>query len=580
MTPSAAEMTEFGPELYGVRLTIDPENYSIPEVVAIDVETDEGTGFVGIGLCFNDNEVFYFSQFTDRLKEELSKVRSITHNGKFDLKMLLNWGVLLRSEHLFFDTALASYVVNTTKESHHLKDLAKEILGYSWPTYKEMVGTGKKKVTLDKQDIERVARYCGMDVLATYKLYQHFTKTMTPTQKHVLETIELPVARVLMEMELKGVQIDLTHLKALNVTFSLRLAQLKEDLNKFWTGAEPYNVNSNRQTAALLESQGALLPLTAKGNKQVNKATLERWQHLPATPLLLEYSKIEKLHSTYTQGLLKQNLNGRVNCDFNQISKTDKGIEFGIATGRLSSSNPNLQNIPTRTEEGKLIMKAFIADEGNILINADYSQIEPRLTAHLSKDPFLLDVYTNGRDLYSELVKDTGRSRQDGKTFMLALLYGAQPKKLASVFKCSEEESEDILNAMWKKLPGVKAWISRIKWDAHRKLGVTTLHKRFIPLPDIVSHNRFERLHWERVAVNSIIQGSAAEIMKLALIKLKKHGYIPNLTVHDSVLINVPHTEIPALEIGNIMETIVKLDIPLKVDVGYGTNWMEAKNGK
>lgn len=571
----------FGPHLYGANLLIDSvfNSIRVDKPTVIDVETDEKDNFVGLALCQDKDIVYYYSKLDDELKILISKLSIIGHNIKFDLKQMYRWGIDIKPEQLYFDTCLASYVVNTTKESHHLKDLAKEILGYSWPTYKEMVGSGRSKITLDKQSVERVANYCGMDALATYVLYERFKKVLTQQQRYILEQIETPVARVLFEMEIKGVKIDVPYLQELDKKFYLQMEQISAILKEQWSkvSGDEFNVNSNRQVATLLEHQGAVLPTTDKGNKKVDKATLEQWKHLPAVEHLLTYSKIEKLYSTYTQGLLQKQKDGIIYGSFNQITKNDKGSEVGISTNRLSSSDPNLQNIPSRTQEGQLIEKAFIPREGKQFIYLDFSQIEPRLAVHFTGDKFLLNVYNNNRDLYDELVSGTGRSRQDGKTFMLALLYGAQSKKLASVFKCTEEESERILQSMWAKLPGVVSWINRTKYEARQKKGVFTLNKRFIPVPGILSKNRYEVMHWERVAVNSVIQGSAAEIMKMSLIALKRLGRVPVLTVHDSFLIESDSPEKDIEDIKSVLNNIVKLRVPLKVEGGIGNNWLEAK---
>lgn len=579
MTPSPNEMI----------LHIDSPmlEWIVRNPLAIDVETDEKDNFVGLAFCGNGTDVFYFSKLTESLKLLLQAVPLLGHNVKFDIKQLINWGVSLTRENMYYDTCLASYVQDTTKATHSLKDLAKEYLGLEWSTYKEMVGTGKKKVTLDHQPIPKVAAYCGMDVLATWRLHEYFCKKLTVQQKRYLETIELPTARAILDMELKGVLVDVEYLKRLNSEFAEQLEGISYKIQKEWVrnvSTEPLNINSNLQIAKLLQAQGATLPRTVKGNLKVDKATLEGLKHLPVVPLLLEYSKIEKLKSTYTEALLEKQKNGRIFANFNQLSRNNKGQSVGISTGRLSSSNPNLQNVPARSEEGKLIRKAFIARPDHVFIDADFSQIEPRLVAHFSKDPLFLAAFNEQRDIYQDLVEGTGRSRNDGKTFMLALLYGAQPKKLASVFKCTEEEACDIVKRIMSKLPGIVGWIERTKYEAHQKKGVWTLFKRWIPLPLINSDDRYERMHWERVAVNSVIQGSAAEIMKLGLVKLKEAGYTPNLTVHDEFLIEVNPSDyygsgIQYAEgrVTDILESIVKLDVPLKVEIGNGDNWHEAK---
>lgn len=580
----------FGPYLYGASLHINkPYVFELSKPLIIDVETDEKDNFVGIGMTQDGLNIHYYSELRDDIRTALESYWLVGHNVKFDIKQFINWGIKIKSSKLVYDTCLASYVQNTTRETHGLKDLAKEYLEMEWPTYKEMVGTGKQKITLDKQPVDRVAAYCGMDVLATYKLYEYFTKKLNATQKHYLETIELPTTRAILDMELRGVGVDVEYLKELDDKFKSELENVSDQIqNQWWkfvynTPKEGIlNINSNKQIAELLQSQGAILPRTVKGNLKVDKSTLEAWKHLPAVPLLLEYSKVEKLKSTYTKALLEKHRDGRILCSFNQIARNAKGESFGISTGRLSSSDPNLQNIPTRTEEGKQIRKAFLSGKDFTFIDADFSQIEPRLVAHFTKDKTFIDAFKNNRDIYQELVEGTGRSRNDGKTFMLALLYGAQPKKLASVFKCSEQEAEEIIHKIMNKLPMVKAWIERTKYEAKKKGGVWTLFRRWIPLPKINSLDRYERMHWERVAVNSIIQGSAAEIMKMGLIKLNNAGYSIVLTVHDEYLIEVNDNK-NGLETGHInlikhiLESTVKLDVPLKVDVGIGKNWMEAK---
>lgn len=576
----------FGPTKYGASLYINttPMFWDARIPTAVDVETDEKDNFVGIAICQDPSAVYYFSDLGTVSTLLKDNIKLIGHNLKFDLKLLLKWGVSLTSESMFFDTCLSSYVMNTTKDTHSLKDLAKEHLGYEWPTYKDMVGRGKKKVTLDKQEIGRVAAYCGMDTLATFQLYSYFLRKMNPQQRRILEYIELPVARILMDMEMGGALIDTEYLKTLDTEFKAKMEDLEMFINRQWydIGREDkLNVNSNRQIAELLEAQGAVLPTTEKGNKKVDKATLQQWITIPSVPLLLEYSKIEKLYSTYTQGLLSRQKEGRIHCEFNQISKNEKGADVGISTNRLSSSNPNLQNIPARSGEGKLIRKAFIAPQGKILIDADYSQIEYRLLAHFSKEPKLIQAFKEGKDVHEETGKALGCSRDVGKTLNFASIYGAQAAKISRTAKVSEVEAERFLDAYWKVLPRVTAWIHRVKFEARLKKGIFTLNRRWIPLPGISSGNKYERMHWERAAVNYIIQGSAAEIMKMALIKLKETGYLPVLTVHDEFLFE--HTpyyrpiEAIIADIKNVMESVVTLDVPLIADIGHGKNWAEAK---
>lgn len=587
------EVVDFGPHLYGSTLHLKPAiqwksiQPGLPTVV--DAETDEKDGWVGLALSQDPKHVYYVTKITPALKNILENSPLIGHSLKGDLKWLINWGVKVKSSQLYYDTALASYVQNTTKESHGLKALAKEYLGMEWPTYKQMVGSGKKKVTLDKQSIERVANYCSMDCLATYRLYEYFQKTLTAKEKNYLETIELPTARALLDMEVKGVKIDIEHFQKLDIEFNNTMIRLELTIQEQWAELEtdkPLNVNSNAQIAQLLMTQGAKLPKTLKGNYKVDKKTLEGLTHLPVVPLLQEYSKIEKLRSTYTKALLEKQKNERIYCSFNQISKNDKGHSVGISTGRLSSSNPNLQNIPTRTEEGKQIRQGFIATADKTFLDADFSQIEYRLLAHFTQDKLLLDAYRTDKDLHEETIKlilgksEVSKAERDlGKTLNFASVYGAQADKIAYTAKISRFEAQQFLKTYFQKLPGLTAWINRVKYIAHQKKGVETLMGRWIPLPNINSTNKYERLHWERVAVNTIIQGSASEINKIAIIKLHKADLLPSINVHDENLIEVENKNIEQkiVQITNIMENVVKLDVPLKVEIGVGRTWNESK---
>lgn len=576
------KIDNWGIHIHGATLNINPSSWpTFLSPCFIDCETDEKDNLVGIGFCFDDKEVYYCTELTDQLKLFLSKTRLVGHNLKFDCKLLVKWGVQISSDQLFGDTILMSYVNNTTKESHSLKDLGQE-LGYNWPTYKEIVGKGRSKKTLDKQDINLTANYCAKDVFVTYKLYHMLQKSMDINQRSIYTQIELPLMKVLFEMELKGVKINETRLKELDEHFRCQLDSFKSNL-RLLAGKE-INPNSNKQIADVLIGRSINLPKTEKGNWKVDKWALEQYKDDEFVKILLEYNKIEKLWSTYTQGLLKLDSLPRVYTTYNQVIKSQQ-TERGISTGRLSSSGPNLQQIPTRTNEGKLLREIFIPEEGNILIDADYSQIEPRLVAHFSQDPFLLNVYKNNLDIYSQLVEGTGRERNDGKTFMLALLYGAGAKKLARNFKCSEEEAQSILDSINKKIVGVTAWINRVKYEARQKKGVYTIMKRWIPIPGIASNDLYERYHWERTAVNYTIQGSAAEVIKLAMIQLRKIGYIPLLTVHDELLYEVEQADFVrdfcpqhGLIIKDIMESIIPLSVPLVSEVGIGENWRKAKD--
>ena len=574
---------EWGVQQYGATLIINdlqsPIDPHLP--LFIDVETDEKDNFVGIGFTSDGKLIYYLSNLAEATRFIQNYFNSggiglIGHNIKFDAKLLLKWGISLTSENLVGDTILMSYALNSTKNSHSLKELGKE-LDYNWPTYKEMVGSGRKKITLDKQEIKTVANYCGMDVFVTYQLYKNLKRKFDVFASRVYGQIEFPLMRILLEMELQGVLIDEEKLRSLNNEFRFKLSILTNNLKQF--ARKEFNPNSNKQVADILERCGISLPTTPKGNKKVNKFVLERFKDNEFVKILLEYNKLEKLVSTYTGGLLERKTLPRVCPTYNQISRINTGDDKGIATGRLSCSDPNLQQIPTRTEEGKLIRELFIPKQGYTLIDADYSQIEYRLLAHFTKEPLLLKAFEEEKDIHEETGKALGVDRETGKTLNFASIYGAGSKKIAQTAKCTEEEAQNFINKYWSVLPKVTSWVNQVKYQAKQQGGVFTFMKRWIPLPGLFSSDLGERFHWERCAVNFIIQGSAAEIMKLAMIHLRAKGLLPILTVHDELLYECEKGMEKAYSytIKQTMESVVKLDIPLIVDIGVGENWRITK---
>lgn len=584
-------MTEWGVHNFGASLLVNKSyDLDVNKLLFVDVETDEKDGFVGIGYMQEPSRV-YFSSNLYTLSRQISTYlnqggKLVGHNLKFDAKLLVKWGVDVKPEHLQDDTILMSYTINATKESHSLKDLGKE-LGYEWPTYSEMVHPDPdhkhKKVTLDAQDVHTVANYCAMDVLVTYKLYEKFIKQMDLNQRRVYQQIEMPLMRILFEMELQGVLVDVEKLQHLGNEFSKRLNSLTESLRAV-SGCPTLNPNSNKQIAEILEGRGITLETTQKGNKKVDKFTLEKHQEDDLVKTLIEYNKLEKLVSTYTGGLLKRETLPKVYTTYNQVTGSGRGSsETGISTGRLSSSNPNLQQIPTRTEEGKLLRELFIGLPGHVLIDADYSQIEYRLLAHFTKEPVLLEAFRTGQDVHEATGKIIGCDRDMGKKINFSVIYGAGAEKIAQSLNRPVGEAEQILKKYWSKLPSVTAWITRVKHEATKKGGVFTLMKRWIPIDGFDSRNKYDRWGAERKAVNYLIQGSAAEIIKMAMIQLKSmSNFLPLLTVHDELLFesdgaNTEEVECHAAVIKSIMEDVVKLDVPLVADVGIGNNWREAK---
>lgn len=581
----------------------------------VDCETDELDNCVGIGYTLSGIDFYYHTMITEELKQLFSKVYLIGHNLKADAKWLLKWGFPISANQLVGDTALMSYSMYGSSRSHALKNLAKDLLGMEWSTYSQMTTVssesvklkkfktvevnGKKKrvklevpeevrtvkethVTLDQLPVEKVAEYCCNDVLATKKLYDYFLANMDSDSMNIYNHIELPVMRVIFDMENRGINIDVNKLKDLDSKVSTRIAEIREACKQY---CGDINIGSSKQLAPVLEDMGYWLPPTKTG-KSTKRAVLERYAGEPFIDLLLEHSVLKKLSTSFTGPLQTHNTLPRIHASFNQIvdEETDReGLE-GISTGRLSCSNPNLQQIPRRSDIAKQVRELFIPDDGKVLIVADFSQIEPRILAHITKDRYLQNVFKTNEDMYLALIKGTAwEKRQDGrdigKTFYLALSYGAQAKKLAKVFKCSIDEAQRLLNQCWANIPQVKEWQIR-NVNAARLCGyVTTMYGRKRFLPDLASTDFYERAKAERKANNTPIQGTAADIMKKAMIALHEAGYPLQLVVHDEVLISVNPEDVDLAldDIKQIMENVVQLDVPVTVEIHAGRNWNDAK---
>jgi DNA polymerase-1 len=567
----------------GYQLVIDGPLPGIGTLIA-DVETDECdiANFVGIAIIeLGGLTVRYFSALSPELKEVLNRSRFIGHNVKADLHWLNQWGCKISSVDIAGDTMIKEYCRDTTQSSYGLKDLAKKHLGWEWTKYKDLVGKGKKKVTLDKQPVEVVARYCGTDCAATAELSK---RRLEPVSRRIYEQLEMPVYRALFAMESTGAALDVPYLHRLDEEFKQRRDSALHKVREA-AGNSEFNPASPKQVLEKLRERGILVDKT-------DVATLKGHSQHPLVSELLNYREFSKLASTYTGPLLSGPTPGKVFARFNQVSY-DSGSEGsrGIRTGRLSSSDPNLQNIPARTDTGKKVREAFIASPGNTLVVADYSQIELRVLAHYSGEKAFLDAFHAGRDVHAETAammfggasfwteEEQAKNRKIAKTINFGLLYGCGPKKLAYLTGETVERAKELLDSYWKNLPGIQRWISSVKAQAYVRNGTKTLMGRFIPLAGLKSSDMMERWGAERQAVNYTIQGSAAEIMKLALIRLHERGLKLIATVHDEFIVDTPveSAELTLASVKGIMENVVRLKVPLLVEAHTGKNWAEAK---
>lgn len=454
------------------------------------------------------------------------------------------------------------------------------------PIVRKLLFLRSKECTLNFQPVENVADYCGADVLATNKLVYYFLRHMTSDQRRILHTIEMPLLQILFDMENTGISIDVPRLQALENEYAFTIKTYIKELNGMLEGkVKELDYNSNKQVAEYLRKvKKFTLPKTKKGNYSVKGSVLEGFKGDPFIDKMLEYRRDTKMYSTFIMGLLNQETLPKVHTTFNQVVYHDdqKDDSAGISTNRLSSSNPNLQNIPRRKGAGEIIRSLFIPDPQHTMIVGDYSQIEYRLLAHFTKEPILLEAYKNGKDMHEEVGKLMGGDRDLGKSLNFAVVYGAGPTKVSSMAGCSSDEAQEFLNRYWKNLRKVVEWKDRTVALAHTNGGITTYLGRFIKLPGLRSYNLEERSHAERCAVNYTIQGSAAEIIKLAMIDVVKAGYLPRVQVHDELIFSEPvdHPDDVTKvvkKLKDIMESVITLDVPLVVDINAGKNWHEAK---
>lgn len=817
--------------------------------VFIDAETDEKDGFVGLAICWEPCNVYYF---TSLAHENLQNILAICllggHNLKGDLHWLDKWGVRgISEDSLFYDTMLASYVQNPTRPTHSLKPLAKELLGLEWSSYKDMVGVGKKKVTLDMQPVNKVARYCGMDVWATYKLYRYFEQHLTSNQQRILKKLELPVSKALFEMERTGVTIDVTLLNKLKVKYNTYVDSAYNRINSMARGAveglQEDKIKDKEKTAYLkIKETGVLNPRSVPQKLLIlkqygftgtstKKSELVKWTQIPLAKSLVKFSGLSKLTSAFLNPLAALETLPLVHTTFSQVSedKSDDDKSRGVKTGRLcvdpetfieaprdlikypegiplhqlkvgdwvysldwdkrlclkkikwvgptgykatlkitvksrwdkltsfscsydhlvrrikgdwlpagklkvgyrlcgfvqrgiddyarffpcslrrrkgttggkakehrwvagavkntslvswmdvhhkdgnklnnhpsnleilshnnrmrihntipiqeviegakningwnhhprtlkrlikkyklfatnhtivsiesqgnkmlwdleiedthtffggevalhnSAKLPNLQQIPNRNRRGQLLRQIFVPSKAeNKLIVADYSQIELRLAAHFSSDPILTKAFNTGEDVHEATAKALQVGRFEGKTANFLLAFGGAEYRLSSALNIDIDQARAFKNKYWGTFGVFGAWKTRAINEARYNKGVITLAGRFIPVRGLDSPDFKERGRAERVAISCIIQGSAADIMKYALIELVKGNLCPILTVHDEFVFDLKETEVKTSmsEIERIMRDTTKIKVPLDISLGVGGNWANAK---
>ena len=508
------------------------------------------------------------------------------HDLKRAMLLLSRYGIELRGA--CFDTMLASYLINPTFRQHNLEALAREYLGRHKPTYSDLVGKGKKQLDLLDVAVKQVAEFACAEAEIALCLSEVFQPKLRAAElDDLLQEIEIPLTYVLADVERVGVSLDLPFLQAMSRDMSSQIDGLVSQIHDM--AGEEFNINSTQQLGQILFEKLKLPPKKrTKTGYSTDAAVLEELAKVHDLPrLLLEYRELTKLKSTYVDALpnLVNPATGRLHTSYNQTV---------AATGRLSSSDPNLQNIPIRTEVGREIRRAFIpADSDHAILDADYSQVELRIMAHLSQDPVLLEAFRNGDDIHSKTAslvfqippEDLDHEhRRRAKEINFGIMYGMGVYGLASRLHISTEEARDFISSYFALYAKVKEFVDRMHAEAEEKGFVTTMLNRRRYLPEIHSKNFNMREFAKRTAVNTPIQGTAAELIKVAMIniwrKLRDGGYRTRMImqVHDELVFEAPKSEVNAMKrlVKEEMEGALSLDVPIKADIGVGSNWLEA----
>ncbi|GKV92043.1 DNA polymerase I [Pectobacterium carotovorum] len=578
------------------------------EVFAFDTETDGldtlTANLIGLSFAIKPGEAAYLPLAHDYLDapEQLDRTKvlalfkplledekllKIGQNLKFDKGVMQRYDIDLRG--IAFDTMLESYVLDSVAGRHDMDSLAERYLSHKTITFEEIAGKGKNQLTFNQIALEQAGPYAAEDADVTLHLHQKLWGKLQPHTDlcQVFQTIDMPLVPVLSRIERTGVLIDPVILAEHSKELTARLAEL--EIQAYELAGEEFNLSSTKQLQGILYEKQKLpiLKKTPKGAPSTNEEVLEELAlNYPLPKLILEYRGLAKLKSTYTDKLplMINPATKRVHTSYHQAV---------TATGRLSSSDPNLQNIPVRNDEGRRIRQAFIAPKGYSIVAADYSQIELRIMAHLSGDKGLLNAFANGLDIHratasevfgTALDKVTSEQRRSAKAINFGLIYGMSAFGLSRQLNIPRSESQKYMNLYFERYPGVQDYMERTRQQAAEHGYVSTLDGRRLYLPDIHSRNAMARKGAERAAINAPMQGTAADIIKKAMIAiddwLQKDAPKVKMImqVHDELVFEI-HDSVIEESISKIkvlMEGCMQLNVPLQVDIGTGMNWDEA----
>jgi DNA polymerase-1 len=557
---------------------------------------------VGFSFSFEPHRAFYLPVGHDYpgAPEQLSRegvlrtlrplledpgMKKYGQNIKYDYILLANSGIRLQG--IAGDTMIASYLLNPSKHRHSLEELSREYLDRQIITYSDVAGSGAKAIPFSQVEVGKACRYSGEDADLTLQLAQLLMpKIEADGFAELFHEVELPLIEVLAAMEMNGVRLDVPLLEVMSREFEIKMDKISEEI--FDLAGESFNINSPQQLGKILFER-LKLPggkRTKTGYSTDVEVLNELSKDFPLPAKVLEYRSLSKLKSTYVDALpqLVNPKTGRIHTSFNQTV---------TATGRLSSSDPNLQNIPIRSPEGRRIREAFMPEGGSRILSADYSQVELRILAHLSRDPFLVDTFQKDQDVHAATAGEifhvspdrvNPEMRRLAKVINFGIIYGMSAFGLAKELGIQPAVAQAYIANYFQKYHGVRDYIDSSLETAREKGYVTTLMNRRRYLPDIKSPNRSVRQFAERIAINAPIQGTAADLIKVAMIRIhrrliqEKRETKLTLQIHDELVFEVPEAELEGVKalVKEEMEGVMKLVIPLKVEVGMGKNWAEA----
>jgi len=559
-------------ERYGISLRINEPFPEVKEPISLDVEHDEAGTFVGCGLYVNSlNTCYYYSDLVRLNDIDFSTLSLICHNGRTDFDCLKSWGIDVKDTQLYWDSELMSHILDSSRHGYGLKTLASSDLDIQYPSYDDIVGKrtakqSKERKTLDKQPLELVAKYNCMDCYATYKLYIHQSHISRNTD--YFTQIERPVAFILQDMENRGICVNLQYVAELKKTLEMDKLPIETEIKN---ELGDINLQSPKQLLGALHAK-EIYP-TFKGKPSTDKRALSSLCSESVVRNLLAYSEIDTLLSSFVLPYLTRG-ETIVHPWFNQC---------GTRTGRLSCSNPNLLQIPKRTDNGKLVRRMFKARPGMLMGDCDYGQIEPRVLAHLSKDPNLCGLFIRGENFheYTRLrlgFPDTEEGYAKAKVLNLSVGYRATKYSVQRQLGGTHEEAQKEIDRWWALFPSLRRWQDTIIYESKKSGFCTTLLGRRIKVDGLTDGNAWKREAAERQLINNITQGSAAEIMKKAMLgigNLLTGGLL--VQVYDELLFEAVESRIEQdmEDVEYAMTHAVKLDVPLTVDCKIGPNWAD-----